>query len=140
MEKVILESPYRRKRTEKEKEIDAYILSNSIFASIFPVEDENKFYAKRCLQDSLFRGEAPFASHLLYTQVLDENNYGERCLGLSAAFNWYLGADACVVYIDKGISEGMEMGMSVAMELKIPIEFRSLDKDFKVLEKRYEYG
>jgi hypothetical protein len=29
-------------------------------------------YAQLCVLDCLQRGEAPFASHLLYTQVLDD--------------------------------------------------------------------
>ncbi len=28
-------------------------------------------YARKCMRDSLFRGEFPFASHLLYTQRWD---------------------------------------------------------------------
>jgi hypothetical protein len=120
MEKVILESPYK--------------MDNS------HAQEENKRYAKRCLKDSLFRGESPLASHLLYTQVLVETNYGERCAGISAGLQWYDSADACVVYIDRGISEGMEKGILLAMEFKIPIEFRTLNKDWKLLEKRFEYG
>ena len=29
--------------------------------------EENEEYARKCLRDCLMRGEAPFASHLLYT-------------------------------------------------------------------------
>lgn len=40
-------------------------------------------YARRCVADSLARGEAPFAGHLLYTQpgVLDDTNSKQRKLG-----------------------------------------------------------
>jgi len=31
----------------------------------------NRAYARRCLADCLARGEAPFASHLIYSQVLN---------------------------------------------------------------------
>jgi hypothetical protein len=34
--------------------------------------DGNLAYARAALADSLARGEAPFASHLLYPQVLDD--------------------------------------------------------------------
>ena len=36
--------------------------------------ETNVKYARRCVKDSLMRGEAPIASHLLYTQegILDD--------------------------------------------------------------------
>ena len=34
----------------------------------------NVAYALLAMRDSLGRGEAPFASHLLYTQMLDDQN------------------------------------------------------------------
>ena len=42
--------------------------------------DRNVRYARACVRDSLLRGEAPIASHLLYTQpgVLRDNVAGER--------------------------------------------------------------
>lgn len=46
----------------------------------------NAQYARECLRDSLTRGEAPIASHLLYTQpgVLDDAVPRERALGIEA--------------------------------------------------------
>jgi hypothetical protein len=42
----------------------------------------NLSYGRRCMADCLRRGEAPFASHLLYTQpgVLDDSLPEERQL------------------------------------------------------------
>tara|TARA_R100000781_G_scaffold114597_2_gene85837 strand:+ start:593 stop:913 length:321 start_codon:yes stop_codon:yes gene_type:complete len=87
----------------------------------------NVAYARKCMSDSLLRGESPFASHLLYTQVLDDTKEIERLTGMSRAFNWYRHADLMAVYTDKGISKGMEMGMEVAEQFKIKIEYRKLD-------------
>ena len=87
----------------------------------------NVAYARKCMSDSLLRGESPFASHLLYTQVLDDNKYIERLTGMSRAFNWYRHADLMAVYIDKGISNGMKMGMEVAEKLGIEMVYRTLD-------------
>lgn len=44
----------------------------------------NIAFARACVADCLKRGEAPLASHLLYTQpgILDDNNPGERALGI----------------------------------------------------------
>ena len=86
----------------------------------------NVAYARKCMSDSLLRGESPFASHLLYTQVLDDTKEIERLTGMSRAFNWYRHADLMAVYTDKGISKGMEMGMEVAKNLGIKIEYRKL--------------
>tara|TARA_A100001388_G_scaffold270251_1_gene247561 strand:- start:1753 stop:2079 length:327 start_codon:yes stop_codon:yes gene_type:complete len=87
----------------------------------------NVAYARKCMNDSLLRGESPFASHLLYTQVLDDNKDIERLTGMSRAFNWYRHADLMAVYIDKGISNGMKMGMEVAEKLGIEMVYRTLD-------------
>tara|TARA_Y100000004_G_C8669249_1_gene308562 strand:- start:112 stop:438 length:327 start_codon:yes stop_codon:yes gene_type:complete len=87
----------------------------------------NVAYARKCMSDSLLRGESPFASHLLYTQVLDDNKDIERLTGMSRAFNWYRHADLMAVYIDKGISNGMKMGMEVAEKLGIEMVYRTLD-------------
>ena len=45
-------------------------------------------YARECLKDSIKRGEAPIASHLLYTQVLDDNIPEERQHGIDAGLAW----------------------------------------------------
>lgn len=94
----------------------------------FSVE-QNITYARRCLKDSLLRGEAPIASHLLYTQegVLDDLVYGERQLGIDAGLTWRKVADCSVVYIDHGISYGMKYGIYwMSVEGK-DIVYRSLE-------------
>jgi hypothetical protein len=50
--------------------------------------DANLIYARECLRDSLKRGEAPLASHALYTQegVLNDDDPDERKLGIEAGF------------------------------------------------------
>lgn len=88
--------------------------------------NENLIYGRRALLDSLRRGEAPLASHLLYPQVLDDNEIGQRDLGIAAGLEWYKVAEACVVYSDRGISNGMRMGIAMATHYQIPVEYRSL--------------
>ena len=90
----------------------------------------NIAYARQCMSDSLKRGEAPFASHLLYTQVLDDMNPEERTMGMQRAFEWYRCADLMAVYTDKGISSGMQKGMEIAQEFGIKIEYRRLDGNY----------
>lgn len=50
----------------------------------------NIMYARACVRDCILRGEAPFASHLLYTQdgVLRDEVPDERALGMEAGFVW----------------------------------------------------
>ena len=86
----------------------------------------NLKYLQRCIKDCLDRGEAPFASHLMYTGCLDDTNPDERELGLIAGFVWRSVADKTVVYTDYGYSKGMEMGIIDAQEIHHGIEERMI--------------
>jgi hypothetical protein len=86
----------------------------------------NVGYARECLWDSLLRQESPFASHLLYTQVLDDKIPEQREMGLRLALAWYNAADLCAVYTDFGISDGMKEGIEYAMSIGLPVEKRSI--------------
>ncbi len=90
-------------------------------------------YARACISDSLRRGEAPIASHLLYTQprILNDNVLGERALGLKAGWAWYKAADICAVYVDHGISAGMARGIIEAHTNGIPVEVRWFKNDIQ---------
>ena len=91
----------------------------------------NEDYGRQCMSDCLKRGEAPFASHLLYTQpgVLDDTIPEERKLGMEAGFAIESRLDATVVYVDYGISGGMIEGILRAQKEGRPIEFRSILKN-----------
>jgi len=77
----------------------------------------NVEYARQALDDCLNRGEAPFASHLLYTQVLDDTCPAERQQGIEAGFAWRAKAECTVVYVDRGISKGMLYGIAHAFSI-----------------------
>lgn len=85
-------------------------------------------YARRCVRDSLLRGEAPIASHLLYTQegILNDDIPEERQLGIDAGLAWKTVAEVTVVYADLGITTGMKYGIDQAKEHGIEIEIRYL--------------
>jgi len=105
MKRVILESPY----------------SGNVISNVT--------YARQCLRHSLLLGESPLASHLLYTQpgILDDNDRNERAHGINAGHAWLPHADYMVVYVDLGISEGMEAGIISAEFARLPIYYRTLN-------------
>lgn len=86
----------------------------------------NRRYLIACMRDSIARGEAPIASHLLYPQVLNDNIPAERDLGIQAGLAWNKHAYATIVYTDRGISPGMKRGIQVAEAAGRRVEYRSL--------------
>lgn len=90
--------------------------------------DENVQYARRCVRDCLGRGEAPIASHLLYTQpgVLRDDVPAERENGIAAGLAWLIAADATVVYTDRGVSSGMKRGIAAAEQYGVTVEYRTI--------------
>lgn len=91
---------------------------------------ENLAYAKRCVIDCLRRGESPYASHLFFTQdgILDDLKPEERRLGIEAGFAWGAAADRVAVYVDRGISGGMRLGIEKARSRGIHVQVRALDR------------
>ena len=82
-------------------------------------QDENLRYLRACMRDCLERGEAPFASHGLYTQdgVLNDWDPNEREKGIQAGFEWRAVSQATIVYVDRGITPGMRAGIRKATDL-----------------------
>lgn len=109
MRRVILESPYRG-------------ITEMAIA-------RNVTYARAAVRDCLLRDEAPLASHLLYTQrgVLRDEVPDERALGIAAGLAWAEHAEAMVVYVDNGISDGMQKAIEHAGALGLSIEYRRLN-------------
>lgn len=109
MKRVILESPFSAKSGRR----NVYL---------------NIEYARACVRDSVLRGEAPLASHLLFTQpgILDDTVPEERSLGMAAGFSWLPVAESVVAYIDHGISQGMTDGLRKAEEQGLEIEYRRI--------------
>ena len=110
MRRVIVESPFSGTEEEIKRNLE---------------------YGRLCVKDCLQRGEAPFASHLFYTQsgVLDDAIPEERALGMEAGFFWGEAAHTTAVYTDYGISNGMREGIRRARKANRPIELRKLFKE-----------
>lgn len=90
--------------------------------------EENIKYARRCVKDSLSRGEAPICSHLLYTQegILSDDNKEERLHGIRAGLAWLKHAKIHAFYCDYGISDGMKYALRFS---KVPIEYRTIGRN-----------
>lgn len=93
--------------------------------------EANVEYARACVRDSLGRGEAPIASHLLYTQpgILGDDDREERRWGMKVGHAWIPKADVLAIYTDRGISKGMKRGRDIAIKHNISIEYRGLNTD-----------
>lgn len=102
MKRVIIESPYAG-------EVDA-----------------NVAYARAAMRDSLNRGEAPIASHLLYTQpgILRDDHPEERQWGIDAGLAWREAAELAAFYVDRGWSSGMLAAREVYEREGKPFELR----------------
>lgn len=90
--------------------------------------ERNTEYARKAMLDSLSRGEAPFLSHLLYTQVLDDTIPDQRNLGIHAGLAFGKICKKTVVYMDKGMSKGMIIGIKDALKKGRTVEFRFINK------------
>lgn len=68
---------------------------------------QNLIYARLALLNSLLRGEAPLASHLLYTQVWSEKPE-LRESGIKAGLEVHHMCALVALYVDLGVSAGMK--------------------------------
>lgn len=96
---------------------------------------QNKGYARRAMRHSLMRGEAPIASHLLYTQrgVLDDSVPRERLQGIAAGLHWLIVADLHVFYTDRGWSRGMFSALRMNLEGARPdFDLRAMDGEVQL--------
>jgi hypothetical protein len=93
--------------------------------------EQHERYARAAMRDCFSRGEAPFASHLLYTQpgVLYDGDPADRQLGIEAGLVWGRFAACTVVYADFGISLGMRHGIERAKAEGRPVIERRLDPE-----------
>jgi hypothetical protein len=103
-------------------------------------------YARLCIRDCIFNhNEAPFASHLIYTQALDDTQEAERWAGIQSGFAWsetvWEGHPLRrVFYVDFGYSRGMELGKKDAEKKGQEVVIRTLPPSlFELLEtERFE--
>lgn len=88
----------------------------------------NVRYLRAAMADCLARGEAPYASHGLYTQpgVLRDDVPDERARGIRAGLAWGDRGDVRTVYGDLGVTPGMLLGVERADKRGQPVEHRRI--------------
>jgi hypothetical protein len=95
--------------------------------------EQNIRYARLCALDCYRRGGAPYASHLLCTQFLDDATPEERAGGMQVGASWNDAAEKAEVFTDFGVSGGMSAGIAQHSENGTPIEHRQLPLDLLLL-------
>jgi hypothetical protein len=109
------------------------VIVESPFAAPTPAGiARNVRYVRACLRHSLLAGEAPFASHALYTLpgVLRDEVPEDRKRGMEAGWAWIAVADLTAVYTDLGVSAEMQAGIHLAEAQGRPVERRQLGDDW----------
>jgi hypothetical protein len=86
----------------------------------------NTKYALQAMWHSIKQGEAPFASHIIYPLILDESKPEDRELGIELGYNWLIGANRQVFYMDRGFSPGMKKALEFGWSIGVPTEARWL--------------
>jgi hypothetical protein len=94
--------------------------------------EANLAYARRAAKDCSTRNESVAASHLLFTQFLDDNVPAEREMGIALGLAWQRVADYSVFYTDRGWSRGMLHALESALEERRPYLVRALDGPVKL--------
>lgn len=82
----------------------------------------NVAFAIRCCRMAIQQGYTPIAVHLLYPQILDDQDSAERATGLELGLN-VLRHCAAAWVCGTTISPGMASEIRAAQQLSIPIQY-----------------
>lgn len=104
--RVVIESPFRGRHKAEEA--------------------RNVAYLHRAMRHSIGLGEAPYASHELYTRALADSDPTEREAGIDAGLSWGRAAELVAVYLDLGCSPGMLLGVRAHRDRGTLVEARWL--------------
>ena len=100
--------------------------------------DEHAWYAQRTstylralAQWCIGMHWAPYASHKLLTQWLEDHVVEQREIGIACGLAWARHADLAIVGVNYGISSGMERGIAAHATNGVPVEYVFLDGDWR---------
>jgi hypothetical protein len=125
---VHIEESHELLKSHMNKQMKKVIIESRFSSSDVEGLVRNKKFTLACMRDCFMRGEAPYASHVIYAQthILDDFVANERAIGMHAGFCWGDLGELTVVYTDLGISSGMQMGVEHAEKVGRPVEYREL--------------
>lgn len=106
-------------REEKSKALKRCVFICSPFAGDV---QRNREQARRYLKFAVDKGAIPFAPHLLYPQVMDDNDPAQRKQGLFFGRVWLSKCDEVWVF-GSYISSGMRLEIEKASRCRIPIRY-----------------
>jgi len=116
MKIVCLESPFKPSAEDVVRYVGRYTEADLL--------RQNIIYARMALLSCLLRGEAPLASHLLYTQVWSERA-DLRDAGIKAGIEMHHRCDLVALFRDLGVSKGMQLASDNAKLLGVDQVSRS---------------
>jgi hypothetical protein len=95
----------------------------------------HRAYLQACIRDSILNyHEAPFASHQMYTDALDDGQAHEREIGIEVGLVFAGVCTRSVFYTDFGMSEGMRRyGIPAAEKAEREVSYRTLGGVWSVL-------
>lgn len=87
--------------------------------------EQHRIYLDHCLTDCRSRWEAPYSSH--FGLQGDDDDELARMIGIRAGWQWGDMAEACVVYSDLSVTDGMKLSIDHYSSKGMAIEWRKLD-------------
>ncbi len=94
---------------------------------------DNIAYLHRCIRECALRGDSPYASHLMLTTALDDNDADERTLGIALGLEFRRRVDMRIFYVDRGWSRGMTAALDIYNRDGLPYEVRKLGALIKLV-------
>jgi len=95
--------------------------------------NNNVHYAKALIHKLAHQGYAPSASHLLYTQCLNDTLQFDRDLGINKGLDYAHNKDS-IIGIDRGFSTGMKYGVQRAINEGRSYRFETLSEEPSVIK------
>lgn len=83
-------------------------------------------YLKKCMRNSVDRGEAPYCGSLINYKILNYKNPIERDMGIMMDVSFLEKIKIMRVYIDMGITPAMVAMVNLAKKRSYQIEFRKI--------------
>ena len=102
------------------------VIESPYAATPYYTVEQHRLYLQHCIQDSVARGESPYASHHYLTDILDDNDPAERAFGIKCGLMWGMHADLIAVYSDFGVGPGMADAIEHYNKIGKRIEWRKL--------------